>query len=259
MPEEINRLVTDALADCLWVPSRDAIDNLIAEGVPSSKIEFVGNIMIDSLEMLRKQIETLTVWRDYGLTSREYGIVTLHRPSNVDQVMGLRRICDVLEAVSETVPLIFPMHPRTKAQINQDQLLARTQRSGRLIICEPLNYISFMNLVMNSRLVITDSGGIQEETSYLGIPCLTIRGNTERPVTISQGTNQLCDVNGLQEKVAGVLRDDSLRIPTIELWDGRTAQRIVSLLRAQAGQLDADRTSPDRVHIGADVRAAGSV
>jgi UDP-N-acetylglucosamine 2-epimerase (non-hydrolysing) len=251
MPEEINRLVTDVLADLLWVPSRDGIANLLAEGVPESKIAFVGNIMIDSLEMLRDRIERLNTYVEYGQTVRSYAVVTLHRPSNVDDPAVLGTICGLLEDISEMVPLIFPVHPRTRRQINEDGLFARTRGSARLVLPDPLNYISFMNLVLNARLVITDSGGIQEETSYLGIPCLTMRENTERPITLTHGTNQLCRLDALKAKVQDILRDGARRVPKIELWDGRTAQRIVAALRPEQSQAVGVAPAEDRVGVTA--------
>ncbi len=192
MPEEINRLVTDVLADVLWTPSQDAVDNLLAEGIPAARIELVGNIMIDCLEMCRDRIERQDAYSDFGQTHRSYGVVTIHRPSNVDEPAVLRELCAILERVSASIPLIFPVHPRTRQRIAADGLLDEAQGKRRLFLPEPLGYTAFMNLVFNARLVITDSGGIQEETTYLGIPCLTLRENTERPVTVTHGTNRLC-------------------------------------------------------------------
>jgi UDP-N-acetylglucosamine 2-epimerase (non-hydrolysing) len=230
MPEEINRLVTDVLADVLWVPSRDAIQNLRTEGIAAEKIEFVGNIMIDSLEMLRSRIESLSTYVDYGQAPLQYGVVTLHRPSNVDDPVVLRTICELLEEISDAVPLIFPVHPRTRRRIDDEGLFSKKKESQRLVLPDPVNYVAFMNLVFNCRLVITDSGGIQEETSYLGVPCLTLRENTERPVTITHGTNQLCGLGELKAKVDEVLRGAARTIRPIELWDGKTAARIVAVL-----------------------------
>ena len=231
MPEEINRLVTDALADMLWTPSPDGDENLLREGVAAEKICRVGNIMIDSLEMLRGSIESQTAFKELNLTPGEYGVVTLHRPSNVDSPGNLGRLCRSLTGICREVPLVFPIHPRTRKNLEHFGLLSTVSESNGLHLVEPLSYIRFMNLVFNCRLAITDSGGIQEETSYLGIPCLTLRENTERPITITQGTNQLCKVDDLEDKVAEILNGSHPKAKKIELWDGKTAQRIVKILK----------------------------
>jgi UDP-N-acetylglucosamine 2-epimerase (non-hydrolysing) len=231
MPEELNRLVTDVLADMLWTPSRDADENLLREGISPARIRMVGNIMIDSLEMLRDRIETQETYRTFGLETGGYGVVTLHRPSNVDDPLILKKISGILEEIAEMIPLVFPIHPRTRKNLELNQLLETMEGSGRLHLPEPLGYISFMNLVFNGRLVITDSGGIQEETSYIGIPCLTLRQNTERPVTVTHGTNQLCELAHLKRKVDEILQGHVPQRKEIELWDGRTAERIVKILK----------------------------
>jgi UDP-N-acetylglucosamine 2-epimerase (non-hydrolysing) len=230
MPEEINRLVTDVLADYLWAPSQDAVDNLLAEGIPPSRIELVGNIMIDSLEMFRARIEAQRAYSDYGQARGSYGVVTIHRPSNVDEPAVLRELCVVLERVSASIPLIFPVHPRTRQRIAADGLLSEAQGQGRLFLPDPLGYTPFMNLVFNARLVITDSGGIQEETTYLGIPCLTMRENTERPVTVTHGTNRLCAPGELLFKVGEILQHPNGTVPHIEFWDGKTAERVANAI-----------------------------
>lgn len=231
MPEELNRLVTDVLADMLWTPSRDANENLLREGIAPEKISLVGNIMIDSFELLRNKIECQKAYDDFGLEAGGYGIVTMHRPSNVDEPNVLKEICGVLSGISETVPLVFPIHPRTRRKIEENHLLSALRNSRKLFLPEPLNYIRFMNLVFNSRFVITDSGGIQEETSYIGIPCLTLRQNTERPITVSHGTNQLCELDQLRQKTADIIQGQVPERKDIERWDGKTAGRIVAILR----------------------------
>lgn len=231
MPEEINRLVTDVIADILWTPSEDAVENLISEGISSDKIHFVGNIMIDSLEMLRDKIEQQAVYKDFDLKPKSFGLVTLHRPSNVDNSDILKNLCNILVQISDKIPLVFPVHPRTMKNLDQYNLLPILNNSPNLLLPKPLSYIPFMNMVFNCRLVITDSGGIQEETTYLGIPCLTLRPNTERPITITQGTNQLCDVNNLMEKFHDILSTPVSRPEPIKYWDGKTAKRIVGLLK----------------------------
>ncbi|GFE58374.1 non-hydrolyzing UDP-N-acetylglucosamine 2-epimerase [Geobacter sp. AOG1] len=231
MPEELNRLVTDVLVDMLWTPSRDANENLLNEGIAPNKISLVGNIMIDSLEMMREKIEPLQVYRDFELEAGSYGVVTLHRPSNVDDPTVFQDICCVLREISESVPLVFPVHPRTRQRIDDNHLLLATGSTKKLFLPEPLNYVRFMNLVLNCRFVITDSGGIQEETSYLDIPCLTLRGNTERPITVTHGTNQLCELSQLKQKVGEILRGHAPERGNLELWDGKTARRIVETLQ----------------------------
>jgi UDP-N-acetylglucosamine 2-epimerase (non-hydrolysing) len=232
MPEEINRLVTDVVADMLWTTSKDASENLMKEGIPSHKIHLVGNIMIDSLEMLREKIEAQNTYRAFGLEVGRYGVVTLHRPSNVDDPAKLREICGILSEISETIPLVFPIHPRTRKSMEDNHLLATMESSKKLLLPEPLGYIHFMNLVFNCFFVVTDSGGIQEETSYLGIPCLTVRKNTERPITISHGTNQLCDVDDVRHSVDKLLKGYVRKNKAIELWDGKAAGRIVAIIHS---------------------------
>lgn len=230
MPEEINRMVTDVLADILWTPSEDGNDNLLREGISPDKIHLMGNIMIDSLEMLRGRIEGHKTYNDFGLEPQNYCMVTLHRPSNVDDPAILKEICGTLTDVAGEMPVVFPLHPRTKKNMEAYNLLANMQENDNLFLPEPLNYIRFMNLVFNCRFVITDSGGVQEETSYLGIPCLTVRENTERPITITQGTNQLCRLEDVKPKTVEILRKGKVAPKAIRFWDGRTAERIVGFL-----------------------------
>lgn len=228
MPEEINRVVTDSLADILWTPSMDGDENLKHEGIAKEKIERVGNIMIDSLEMLRPVIERQDVCRELNLKPNNFGLVTLHRPSNVDRPDTLKTITESLVQISQKVHLIFPIHPRTKKNLQKTDLLSVLETSPDITITEPMNYIRFMNLVFNTRMVITDSGGIQEETTYLGTPCLTLRPNTERPVTITHGTNRLCKPDQLKEIAESILQSDLLKECSVpDLWDGNTAGRVV--------------------------------
>jgi UDP-N-acetylglucosamine 2-epimerase (non-hydrolysing) len=232
MPEEINRMVTDTLADILWTPSPDGDENLIREGVAGQKIHRVGNIMIDSLEMLRETIESQAAYEEMGLKAGEYGLVTLHRPSNVDDPQILARLCQALIRMSQKIPLVFPIHPRTRKNIENLQLMPVLEKEKGLILSQPINYIRFMNLVFNCRFALTDSGGIQEETTYLGIPCLTLRPNTERPVTIDQGTNRLSTLDEIEDHVAEVLARKSAKAGKIELWDGQTAARVVDSIKS---------------------------
>jgi UDP-N-acetylglucosamine 2-epimerase (non-hydrolysing) len=231
MPEEINRLVTDAIADILWTPSADGDENLIREGVSREKIQRVGNIMIDSLEMLRDKIQNQAAYSDFGLKPQQYGMVTLHRPSNVDAPEKLAKLFDLLTRISKKIPLVFPIHPRTRKSADQIGILAQLDQSKELILLDPLNYVRFMNLVFNCRFALTDSGGIQEETTYLGIPCITLRPNTERPVTLTRGTNRLCDLDNLAAAVDTVLAENERQSCKIELWDGHTAERVVKSIK----------------------------
>jgi UDP-N-acetylglucosamine 2-epimerase (non-hydrolysing) len=235
MPEEVNRLVTDTLADILWTPSPDGDENLIREGVAPSKIQRVGNIMIDSLEMLRGTIEKQNVCSELNLNAGDYGLVTLHRPSNVDDAQILKRLCNALIDIAKQVPLVFPIHPRTRKNIEKLNLMADLEKEKQLIISAPLNYINFMNLVFNCRFALTDSGGIQEETTYLGIPCLTLRPNTERPISVDQGTNKLCSLDNLADNLQEVLSTEKSVKPIIELWDGCTAERVVKSIKKLLG------------------------
>jgi UDP-N-acetylglucosamine 2-epimerase (non-hydrolysing) len=235
MPEEINRLVTDAIVDVLWTPSRDADANLIAEGVRPERIDFVGNMMIDSFVMMRGAIEADGTRAALGLEKGGYAVVTLHRPSNVDTVEALTPIVEQLVAVSRRVPILFAVHPRTRKKLEQFGLLAALTREPGIRLSEPLGYIQFMNLVISARAAITDSGGVQEETTFLGIPCLTLRENTERPVTVTEGSNRLVKVHELEARVDDVL---GARWPTgrrPDCWDGGTARRCAEALLRRFG------------------------
>jgi UDP-N-acetylglucosamine 2-epimerase (non-hydrolysing) len=233
MPEEINRIVTDSIADLLWTPSADGDAHLRSAGIPPEKIERVGNIMIDSLELMRPAIEKAGTVAKLGLERGGFGVVTLHRPSNVDAPQQLELIIDELVTVAAKLALVFPVHPRTRQRLDEFGLATRLNAGGAIRVVAPLSYIEFMSLVFECRLAITDSGGIQEETSYLGIPCLTLRDNTERPITVTQGTNRLVKPKGLSSAVATALAGKPAR-PKLELWDGRTAQRVAASLRRHA-------------------------
>ena len=230
MPEEVNRVVTDRLADLLLTPSRDANDNLKAEGVPAERIHLVGNVMIDTLRR-HLPIATLERIRDrLSIEDGGYAVLTLHRPSNVDQPETFRSILDAVRSVSAVMPVVFPVHPRTRARIHEFRL---DDAVGGMILTEPLGYIDFLSLTSHARLILTDSGGLQEESTALGIPCLTLRERTERPVTVTAGTNRVvgtrtCDiVHGFEQAVSGQVE---ARIP--ELWDGHAANRVADVVKS---------------------------
>jgi len=229
MPEEINRVLTDRLSDLLFTPSRDAGENLRAEGIPDERIQFVGNIMIDSLVALLPEARGRNGGRPAGAPSEPYVVVTLHRPANVDHVATLRQLLEALSRLSQERAIVFPVHPRTRARL---RALGWSPGAARVTLLDPAPYLDMLHLVLGSDLVITDSGGLQEETSYLGIPCLTVRPNTERPITCSVGTNRLVAARSNAICTAaraawGRRRDPP---PTIERWDGNAAARIVAVL-----------------------------
>ncbi|HEX8638114.1 MAG TPA: UDP-N-acetylglucosamine 2-epimerase (non-hydrolyzing) [Pyrinomonadaceae bacterium] len=233
MPEEINRILTDAISDLLLTTSPDADENLKAENIAEDKIKFVGNVMIDSLFHSLKLAESSTIRENLRLTEKEYAVLTLHRPSNVDDEMIFSGLLEALCEIGEKLPIIFPAHPRTRANIEKFRLTEKVSASNIRLI-EPLGYLDFMRLYSGARLVLTDSGGLQEETTALSIPCLTLRENTERPVTISHGTNILVGTNPEKIKQAAfeVLSRENLssdkKIPP--LWDGQAAERICDIL-----------------------------
>jgi len=232
MPEEINRVVTDAIADHLWTPSPDGDANLMNEGIPREKIRMVGNIMIDSLVMMRPAIEKEETKTRFGLNNHPYGVVTLHRPSNVDDPVALASLCEALGRIAEKTPLVFPVHPRTAKQLESFGLSRSLSSHENIRLTEPLAYKAFMNLVFGARFAITDSGGLQEETTYLGIPCVTLRPNTERPVTVDQGTNLLGRPETLEHDLVSAMAKTGCRVP--EMWDGKTADRVAALVKAMA-------------------------
>lgn len=231
MPEEINRRVTDTISDLLFTPSPDGDEHLRQEGVPPHKVHRVGNIMIDSLISILNRIDaehqTLIVQR-FGLTHRNYALVTLHRPSNVDERTGLEQILKYLNRLAAQIPVVFPVHPRTRKNIETFGIGGSFREALRIV--EPVRYREFLTLENHARFIVTDSGGIQEEATYLGRPCLTLRPNTERPITITEGTNELADMSNVEEQSNRILagRWKEGRIPA--LWDGHTAERIVQVL-----------------------------
>lgn len=235
MPEEINRIVTDSISDILWTPSPDGDENLLSEGVAPERITRVGNVMMDSYELMRPRIEAETPRTQFGLDEKGYGIVTLHRPSNVDRRETLAPLIDALKQVAAKIPLLFPLHPRTRKNLETHGLLDGFLAAPGVHVSEPINYIRFMGLVRDAGLVITDSGGIQEETTYLDIPCITLRDNTERPITVTEGTNRLAKISDLASYVDEILAGTWPSGVRPDLWDGQTAGRIVLDLQRRLG------------------------
>jgi UDP-N-acetylglucosamine 2-epimerase (non-hydrolysing) len=236
MPEEINRLVTDVVSDSLLAPSRDAVVNLRAEGIPEERIYLVGNVMIDSLEALLPAARRSDVLERLSLTSCGYFLATLHRPSNVDTDASLGQIVDILTDAAQARPVLLIAHPRTQKRLRASALLARLEEGGVRVL-QPLGYVEFLRLMSEAAGVLTDSGGIQEETTVLGVPCLTIRENTERPITISEGTNQLVglDRDRIMAALQPIITGADTRPLRPELWDGHAAERIVEVLRERYG------------------------
>ena len=236
MPEEINRLLTDQIADLLLTPSADADANLRAEGIPESRIRLVGNVMIDSLLTQLERARDSTILNQLDLNEGDYAVLTLHRPSNVDEQNAFARILDALAAIGARLPVIFPAHPRTRKMIDELGLASRVEGISNLRLIEPIGYLDFLRLMSGARLVLTDSGGIQEETTVLGIPCITLRENTERPITVEIGTNTIAgtDPNKIVEAADRALNNppDKSRLQVPEFWDGQSADRILDALLA---------------------------
>jgi UDP-N-acetylglucosamine 2-epimerase (non-hydrolysing) len=235
MPEEINRILTDRLSDLLFVTERSGVENLRREGIAEDRIHLVGNVMIDTLLAHRESAHALDVPARLGLQPQGYGVLTLHRPSNVDDLAVLERLFRAIGVVAADVPLVFPAHPRTRPMLAKSPAIQRLVEDGRIRLHDPLGYLEFLGLTAASRVVLTDSGGIQEETTVLGVPCLTLRTSTERPVTISEGTNRLVGtepadiIAGWNAIKAG---GGTARVP--EYWDGQAARRIVDILLRHA-------------------------
>ena len=232
MPEEINRLLTDSISDLLFVSEPSGLDNLRAEGVPAERVHFVGNVMIDTLERCRDRAAQSDVLERLGLAPREYVLVTLHRPASVDHPDVLAGLLGVLDQVQREYPVVFPIHPRTRKAIEADHLAPLVAGMKQLKLLDPLGYLDFMRLTSQARVVMTDSGGIQEETTILGVPCLTMRENTERPATITHGTNKLVGMD--PQRILAAYREVRDTAPGTarrpEKWDGRAAERIAEII-----------------------------
>ena len=244
MPEEINRLVTDCLADLLFVSELSGLENLRSEGVPDEKVHFVGNVMIDTLLRHRESANKSNVRARLGVDSGcGYALVTLHRPSNVDDLSKLAGLLCALDELARELPVVFPIHPRTRKNAMEAGL---EPELGRLVTTDPLGYLDFLNLMSNAQVVITDSGGVQEETTVLGVPCLTVRENTERPATIACGTNRLVGTSpdAILRAARQVLHGPRLESRLPELWDGNAARRIVDVLMRTLSRGNAPLAAP---------------
>ena len=233
MPEEINRVLTDRLSKFLFTTSLEAEDNLINEGISIKKIHFVGNTMIDSLMEFKNKFDKSNIRKLLDIHG-DYALITLHRPSNVDDNNNLKRLINSIQNISKTIPCIFPIHPRTKNKLQSTKLYNNLMNNKNIKLIDPLGYIDFMCLQMNARTVLTDSGGIQEESTFFGVPCITVRENTERPITISKGSNKLIGTKyeKIPKEVEIIInnKSDEYSIPT--LWDGKSADRICKVLES---------------------------
>lgn len=240
MPEEINRLVTDSISDYFFTTSADANENLYKEGISADKVFMVGNLMIDTLEANlvksshSQQVFSVINRQDkidiQNLQTTGYGVMTFHRPSNVDEKSELERLVHIWGTISTKIPLVFPIHPRTYKNIQQFGLLESINTFPNLFLIEPLGYLAFIHLVSQAKFALTDSGGIQEETTHLNIPCLTVRPNTERPVTVWEGSNKLIKIDEIETETLAIVNGNGKKGSNPKYWDGKTAQRIVSIL-----------------------------
>jgi UDP-N-acetylglucosamine 2-epimerase (non-hydrolysing) len=233
MPEEINRVLTDSISNLLFVTEQSGIDNLKNEGVNSNKVHLVGNVMIDTLLANRTKAEKSVILEKLGLGRKGYSIITLHRPSNVDDVDNFAKIITAFERIQKDIKLVFPIHPRTRNNIEGSELGDRVEAMENLILLDPVGYLDFLKLTSNAAFVMTDSGGIQEETTILGVPCMTLRENTERPITITEGTNRLVhidtdDILNNYNEIKATDFECGGNIP--KFWDGKAAERIASII-----------------------------
>jgi len=232
MPEEINRILTDTISDLLFCTEQSGVDNLKKEGVPDQKIHLVGNVMIDTLLKNRAKAEKSSILDQLNLKGNKYAVLTLHRPSNVDDLMSLKTIFNALDTIQKDMPIIFPIHPRTQKQLLSSALGDQAKKMPGLKLLDPIGYLDFLKLLSSATVVLTDSGGIQEETTILKIPCLTLRDNTERPVTVEYGSNQIVGVctDRILTAYHKVTYGDTLDYQVPPWWDGRAAERIGEIL-----------------------------
>ena len=233
MPEEINRVLTDRLSTFLFTTSPEAKDNLINEGISTKKIHFVGNTMIDSLIEFKDKFDKSNIRKLLDIHG-DYALITLHRPSNVDDNNNLKRLINSIQNISKTIPCIFPIHPRTKNKLQSTKLYNNLMNNKNIKLIDPLGYIDFMCLQMNARTVLTDSGGIQEESTFFGVPCITVRENTERPITISKGSNKLIGTKyeKIPKEVENIINNKNNKYSIPTLWDGKSANRISKILES---------------------------
>jgi UDP-N-acetylglucosamine 2-epimerase (non-hydrolysing) len=232
MPEEINRVLTDAISDYLFVTEPSGQKNLLDEGISHEKIYFVGNVMIDTLLANKAKADQSFILETLAVGPQQYALLTLHRPSNVDVREAFLRILDALEEIQTHLPIIFPVHPRTKSRIDEFGFTARVESMHNLCLTAPIGYLDFLKLVAESKLVLTDSGGIQEETTILHVPCITLRENTERPITVQQGTNMIVGTHTdrIIKESLNILNGKMVSGNMPDLWDGKAAERIVRIL-----------------------------
>jgi len=229
MPEEINRLLTDEISDYYFVTEQSGLDNLIKEGRSKDKLHFVGNTMIDTLVAFNHKIEESKILDEYHLISQKFVLMTMHRPATVDFEEGLKKLLDIIEYVNKNYKLVFPIHPRTLGKLQKFGLMERVKANDKIILTEPLDYFAFQKLTAHCRFVITDSGGIQEETTFRRVPCLTLRPNTERPSTVTIGTNELVpfDIETVQNKINSIIEDTYKKGNIPPMWDGKSTERIL--------------------------------
>ena len=238
MPEEVNRVLTDHLSDLLFATCEDAVENLLGEGIPEERIRFVGNPMIDTLESQRDRALSVPLPSSLEVRAHAYALVTLHRPSNVDDPRQLSRLWCALAQIAERLPVVFPVHARTRDRLDHLLSQERVRANPSVRLCSPLGYLDFLGLMARAGVVLTDSGGVQEETTVLGVPCLTLRTTTERPVTVTQGTNRLVapdDVQAIVDAALAAVGEPARAARRPALWDGKAAIRIVDALAAWAG------------------------
>lgn len=230
MPEEHNRIITDDLSDIFFVTEKSGFDNLVKEGKSEKSIHWVGNTMIDTLVAFDSQIVKSTVVHELGLKKNEYVLMTMHRPSNVDVREGLEQIINLIRHLTEKYQVVFPVHPRTLSRMKEYNLLLELEQSGRVILTEPKDYFSFQRLIAECCFVVTDSGGVQEETTFRGVPCFTLRPNTERPSTVTEGTNRLVTFDNVRGAISGMKSIEGMEKKVPIYWDGKSTERIVAVL-----------------------------